>query len=112
MNRQEFGRLLRKIVLNYPHFDVANDERNDEWIERLKDFPIEAAIANIEQHTLTERFPPTIADIRGRLGEQLERDRSKAAAAEYFEQLDAWKQNAAPPPPGLREKIHEILRLN
>lgn len=109
MNRVETAMLLMEIKKSYPSFD-ASVESVDRHQKYLKDFPFDIAMHNLESHIMTERFPPTISDIRGRLGEQIERDRLKHETAEYFDQLDAWRQNAAPPPSGNLEKVRALVK--
>lgn len=109
MNRAETALLLMEIKKNYPSFD-ASVESVERHLKYLRDFPFTTAMENLEAHIMTERFPPTIADIRGRLGEQIERNRMKQETDEYFDQLDAWRQNAAPPPPGNLERVRNLIK--
>ncbi|MFW5436593.1 hypothetical protein [Paenibacillus apiarius] len=109
MKIDEAAELFKIIKRSYPSFD-ANVRNVKENFKYLRDFPFEVALENVDKHIMTERFPPTIADIRGRLGEQIERNRMKQETEEYFEQMEAWRQNAAPPPAGNLEKVRAILR--
>ncbi|TCZ76154.1 hypothetical protein E0485_15050 [Paenibacillus albiflavus] len=109
MELAEVAKLFKTVKKRYPSFDASLESVN-ECHKYLRDFPYDVAVANVDQHIMTDKFPPTISDIRGRLGEQQDRQRSKDAAQEYFEQLDAWKASAAPPPPGLRGKIRDLLQ--
>ncbi|WP_374019040.1 hypothetical protein ABU162_04635 [Paenibacillus thiaminolyticus] len=109
MKIDEAAELFKIIKRHYPNFDgsVQNVKENFRY---LKDFPFEVAIDNVDKHIMTERFPPTIADIRGRLGEQIERNRMKQETDEYFDRLDAWRENAAPPPPGNLERVRALVK--
>ena len=111
MNKAEVATLLKVIKQNYPTFD-ASIENVEQHVRYLQDFPFAAAKANVDKHIMTERFPPTIADIRGRIGEQLEKQRMKKETSTYFEKLDSWKNGAAPPPAGLKEALYAKLRKN
>ncbi|MGG3839689.1 replicative helicase loader/inhibitor [Paenibacillus thiaminolyticus] len=109
MDRAEVFELLIVIKENYPNFDVSDDsvERHFKY---LNDFPFAVALRNVDEHIRTNKYPPNIAEIRGRLGEQIERTRMKQETDEYFDQLDAWRQNAAPPPPGNLERVRALVK--
>ncbi|AKG36124.1 replicative helicase loader/inhibitor [Paenibacillus durus] len=109
MSKAEVAKLVRAIKANYPGYD-SSGENIDRLCRYLKDFPYEAAAKNVRQHILTERFPPNVAEIRGRLGDQLDSQRSKEAAAEHFAQLDAWGADNTPPPEGYWESMKQKLR--
>lgn len=111
MNRVQVAMLLRVIKKNYPAFD-ASAESVELHLKYLRDFDYATAQANVDKHILTERYYPNIADIRGRMGEQLDRKRLKEETESYFEQLDNWKKDAVPPPPGLKEELYAKLRTN
>lgn len=109
MNRAEVIDLMKLIKRSYPGFDVSLEavEHHEKY---LRDFPFGAALQNLERHIKTERFPPTIADIRGRLGDQFESQRSKDEAAAYFAQVELWRRNAAPPPVGYWERGRRLIQ--
>lgn len=109
MNKSEVARLLVEIKKNYPSFE-ASAESVDRHLKYLHDIPFAVAQQNLDSHILTERFPPTISDLRGRLGEQKDREQSKIQTESYFAQVDLWKRNAAPPPDGYFEYMREKLR--
>ncbi|MNI83695.1 hypothetical protein D3C73_1405340 [compost metagenome] len=109
MDKAEVAMLARIIKANYPGFDQSN-ENIDRLCRYLHDFPFETATANVRQHILTERFPPNVAEIRGRLGELLDGQRSKEAAAEHFANLDEWSSSHKPPPDGYWESMKRKLR--
>lgn len=109
MNKLQVIDLLAIVKRTYPNFDTSA-QSIEHHAKYLKDYPFEVALENVEKHILTERFPPTIADIRGRLGDQMESQRSKATAAEHFARLDAWGANNTPPPEDYWESIKRKLR--
>lgn len=108
MDRAEIIDLFIEIKQEYPYFNDSDDEV-DRHLKYLKDFPFDAALRNVEQHIKTNKRPPGIAEIRGSLGEQIERDRMKTATEEYFEERARARQQACPPPPGWKEAIYEKL---
>lgn len=109
MNKAEVAMLVRAIKANYPGFD-SSSENIDRLTGLLRDFPYEVALGNVRQHILTERFPPNVAEIRGRLGEQLERERMREATEQHFENLEAWSAAAKPPPAGYWEEVKRRIR--
>ena len=65
MNKQEFKSLARAIKTYYPRDSVLpNKEALQLWYEELKDLSYEAAAASLRVHVSTEKWPPTIAEIR------------------------------------------------
>lgn len=109
MNKLQVIDLFGLIKRTYPGFD-SSPQSVDHFTKYLQDFPIEVARENLEKHILTERFPPTIADIRGRLGDHMEAQRSKDAAAAHFANLDAWSAAGTPPPPDYWERGRRLIR--
>lgn len=109
MDRAEIFDLLIEIKENYPHFDVS-EENVDRHMKYLHDFSFEAAQQNLQEHVRTGKWPPNIAEIRGQLGEQLERDRMRAVTAEFFAKREAAAELASPPPPGWKDGLIERLR--
>ncbi|CAM3708313.1 replicative helicase loader/inhibitor [Cohnella lubricantis] len=109
MDRADVIELFIELKTAYPNFDDS-DENIDLHFKYLKDFPFGDAMKNVEKHILTERFPPTIADIRGRLGDLADSQRSKEAAESFAAQIELWKRNAAPPPDGYWETMKAKLR--
>ncbi|MEI7027569.1 replicative helicase loader/inhibitor [Paenibacillus sp. y28] len=109
MNRAEVIELFIEIKQEYPNFDDSDEEIN-RHLKYLQDFPFETAMENVVRHIKTNKWPPGIADIRGRLGDQLESQRSKEQAQAYFAKLDAFEANHAPPPEGYWEALRRRLQ--
>ncbi|WP_028590327.1 replicative helicase loader/inhibitor [Paenibacillus massiliensis] len=109
MERADVIRLVMIIAESYPTFDDS-DENIDRHAKYLRDFPLDTAIQNVEQHIMTNKFPPTIAEIRGRLGEQIERERMKAVTSDYFAERESAAREACPPPTGWKEALIANLR--
>jgi len=100
--------LLELLRRAYPNTDTSK-ESVDHHHKYLTDFPFDTARANVERHILTEKWPPNISEIRGRQGEQLERNRMREETQAYFAQLELWKRTAVPPPTGMREALYAKL---
>jgi hypothetical protein len=109
VDRAEVIELLIVIKENYPSFDVSEDSI-DRHMKYLHDFPFDVAKRNVDEHIRTSKYPPNIAEIRGSLGEQIERDRMKTATEEYFRAREKAQEQACPPPPGWKEDIFAKLR--
>lgn len=109
MDKIEVQDLLEEIKKEYPNFDVSVENENRLY-KYLSDFPFKAALKNVEDHIKTNRFPPTIADIRGRLGDLQDSQRSKEETASYFAQLDASRLCNVPPPTGYWDHLRKLVR--
>lgn len=110
MTRDDVYELFEEIKQEYPFFDVS-DENIDRHYRYLKDFPLEAAMRNVEQYIKSDsKKHPGIADIRGRLGDQIESQRSKDETASYFAQLEASRMCNVPPPAGYWDHMRTLIR--
>ncbi|MNC27787.1 hypothetical protein D3C75_759750 [compost metagenome] len=109
MNKLEVAKLYKEIKKRYANFD-ASLPAVEEDLNMLKDIPYEVAYSNVRQHIMTSDFPPKISQIRGRLGEQIERERMREATELHFENLEAWSSAAKPPPAGFWEEVKRRIR--
>ncbi|ASA21990.1 hypothetical protein [Paenibacillus donghaensis] len=110
MNKREVAKLYQDIEKRYANFD-ASLEAVQEDLNLLKDIPFDVAKSNFRQHIMTSDFPPKISQIRGRLGEQIERDRMRQQTAELFAVMDDAHSAAVPPPSGLKERLYARLGI-
>ena len=85
MERDEIKILVKSMRAVYaqPTFLPDQDAFNV-WYALLKDLPYELASMAVQKHMLTEKFPPTIADLRAKANEVVERP------AEEMSELEAW----------------------
>lgn len=83
MERDEFKILVKamKAVYAQPTF-IPDQDAFNVWYELLKDIPYRQAEIAIRKHMLTEKFPPTISDIRKEAIEITEEDK--------LDDLEAW----------------------
>lgn len=63
MTRTELNKLFLVINNAYQNFSI-DEVKTAFWLNMLEDFPFETAMNNLRQHIFTERYPPTIADLR------------------------------------------------
>lgn len=85
MTRDEFKILVKamKAVYSSENF-IADKDAFNVWFELLKDLPYEQANLAIQKYMTSEKFPPTIADIRTKATEII------APAEESMSELQAW----------------------
>lgn len=85
MEREEFKTLVKgmKAVYAQPTFIPDQDAFNI-WFELLKDLPYQQINIAIQKYMLTEKFPPTIADIRAKASD------ITAKPEESMGELEAW----------------------
>lgn len=85
MTRDNFKILVKamKAVYSSENF-IADKDAFDVWFELLKDLPYEQANLAIQKYMTSEKFPPTIADIRTKATEII------APAEESMSELQAW----------------------
>lgn len=85
MTRDEFKILVKamKAVYSSENF-IADKDAFNVWFELLKDLPYEQANLAIQKYMTSEKFPPTIADIRTKATEIV------APAEESMSELQAW----------------------
>ena len=85
MQKDEFKTLVKamKAVYADPKF-IPDQGAFEVWYTLLKDLPYAAASAAIQRHMMTEKFPPTIADIRRMAAE------NSAPVDDSISELEAW----------------------
>jgi len=65
LNTSEFSVLAAAIKTYYPRFSIfPNQEAMELWYDALKDLPLDALSAAVKKWAVTEKWPPTIADLR------------------------------------------------
>lgn len=85
MTREEFAVLVKamKAVYSSENF-IADKDAFNVWYGLLQDLPYEQANLAVQKYMTSERFPPTIADIRTKATEII------APAEESMSELQAW----------------------
>ncbi|MCD8363010.1 MAG: hypothetical protein LUC98_08640 [Lachnospiraceae bacterium] len=70
MTREEFGTLVKGMKAVYVQATFLPDaDAFNVWYGLLQDLPYDLVSMAIQEHMLTEKFPPTIADIRAKVAE-------------------------------------------
>lgn len=85
MEREEFKTLVKamKAVYVQPTF-IPDQDAFNVWYGLLKDLSYKQVNIAVQKHMLTERFPPTIADLREKSNEVIEKQ------LEEMSELEAW----------------------
>jgi hypothetical protein len=84
VTRNEFKVLVKAMKAVYANDTfIPDQDAFNVWYELLKDLPYEVANLSVQKYMVTERFPPTIADIRKHANEIVsdETDELNEAAA-------------------------------
>ncbi|WP_246183695.1 replicative helicase loader/inhibitor [Paenibacillus methanolicus] len=99
--------LLGVVSTAYPLMPELTNEQIELWVFMLADIPFSQAQANLKQHILTSRFPPTIADVSGvESGVTVDYEQLRLETAARFAEMDRWEQVALPAcPDHLRPKL-------
>jgi hypothetical protein len=110
LNKVEVMDLLEEIKREYPFFDVS-DENIERHYKYLQDYPFDAAMRNVEEYikTDTRRVHPGVGDIRGRLGDQLDSQKSKQSAESYMVRMEQARNSESAPPDGYWELLKSKL---
>ena len=111
MNESEVRKLFLIIENTYHGFSY-DDMKVAIWLDLLRDVPFELAQRNLRKHIMTEKFPPTVAE----LSRKPEHDGPYIPGAEetrlMLEARDKEWSKAVPMPSGLKEKVKELVRKN
>lgn len=85
MTRDEFKILVKgmKAIYAQPTF-LPDKDAFDMWFALLGDLPYKAANIAIQKHMLTEKFPPTPAEIREKAAQMIETQETEMS------ELEAW----------------------
>jgi|GEM_PF-6455207 hypothetical protein len=62
MTREELKNIFKLLVNVYPNFEVSSEKLNI-WYEFLKDNDYQSVLNNTKEYVLSNRFPPSIADL-------------------------------------------------
>jgi hypothetical protein len=62
MTRDELKNIFKLLVNVYPNFEVSSEKLNI-WYEFLKNNDYQSVLNNTKEYVLTNRFPPSIADL-------------------------------------------------
>lgn len=67
MSREEFSNVVKAIRCAYTSNPLVSQAAFDLWYEMLKDKEYQVVARNLERHVKTNKFAPTIAELRGDL---------------------------------------------
>ena len=70
MTKREFGLFAAAIRTYYPRENILpNEQAHDLWFRQLQDIPYTAAVAILDRWVATNKWSPSIADIRDSMAE-------------------------------------------
>ena len=76
MSNKEFTIWAAALQTYYPRFNLLpNKQAMSLWFDALKDLPAEVLTAALKKWTVTEKWPPTIAELREKCDEIVNGDR-------------------------------------
>mgnify|MGYP000009391074 CR=1 FL=1 len=65
MTRKEFAVFADRVKVAYPKDNLlSSKDAMDWWYDLLGDLPFPAAMSALKQHAVSNKFPPTVAEIR------------------------------------------------
>lgn len=85
MNREQVKELFKFLTYVYPNFEVSS-EKLDVWTRLLRNQNPAKVMQKAEQHSLDNKFPPTIADLSERITE--------AHSNDFLKKVEQWKRDA------------------
>lgn len=70
MDKKEFAVIAAALQTYYPRFSlIPNEQAMELWYDGLKDIPADVATAGLKKWVMTEKWPPTIAELRKQCSE-------------------------------------------
>ena len=70
MDKKEFAVIAAALQTYYPRFSlIPNEQAMELWYDGLKDIPADVASAGLKKWVMTEKWPPTIAELRKQCSE-------------------------------------------
>lgn len=85
MNKEQVFELLNFLNVTYPNFEVTQ-AKIDAWAKLLKDQNPAVVMRNAERYALTQKFAPTVADLR--------EANTEAKGNDFLKKLDEWERDA------------------
>ena len=102
MTLKEFIPIVEKLKMFYRQDNFIPDKRtSDSWYEMLKDLEAPATMKAVENYIKSNRFPPTVADIRSEYARMYEAYQSfirevkkeYGIACQYYPHMDLETEN-------------------
>jgi predicted NACHT family NTPase len=106
VTRVDLAELFKKITRYYSNFQSDDVDKFNDWYAVLKDMPYLIVLQNLNRHVSLSKYSPTIAELAViRDVQQNNHEISMQETDQRVAEFEQWLTNAAPPPPGLRERI-------
>lgn len=95
MKKSELIQILTILRNTYNNF-TFDDFKENLWFDLLQDLPDGTGLANVREHVMSNKYPPTIADIRTSKEEEIEED-PEIRARNIEIALSAWVRDGNDP---------------
>ena len=89
MNKEQVFEALKLISDTYPNFELTQS-KIDTWARLLKDQNPAVIMRNTESYVLSQKFPPTIADLR--------EVKLEARSNDFLKKVARWESEASGKP--------------
>lgn len=89
MDRKQVIEVFKLLKSVYPNFDVST-EKVDIWTRLLKDQNPAIVMKNAERYVLTQKYPPTIADLR--------ETNTESRSDDFLKKIRQWEREAVGKP--------------
>lgn len=100
MTAKEFANLTAAIKTYYPRdYVIPTDKAMELWFNSLKDLSYQNAHRGLEEYVKSNKYPPSIADIR---------NYAEAFKPRFLEIEE--KHIGVPAPANLKQRLEEVLR--
>lgn len=99
MEREHVVKLFKEIKNIYPTFEVSTEKVNT-WARMMKKMDNNRVMAKLEEHSLVNKFPPTIAEISAYAPEK----------NEHLEKMRQWEKEAAKVPQSVKDDFRKQMK--
>lgn len=99
MNRDQVVQLFKEIKSVYPTFEVSTSKVNT-WARMMRKMDFDRVMAKFDQHSLENKYPPTIAEIAAYAPEK----------NEHLEKMRQWEREAAQVSPEVKKEFARQMK--
>lgn len=89
MTKRQVGEVLEFIKNMYPHF-VVDQSKLDAWSYMLKNQDPDKVMKKAETYSMSNKFPPTIADLYEK--------RMESRRNDFLDKIEKWEREASGKP--------------
>ncbi len=89
MTKRQVGELLKFLNDVYPNFEITQS-RIDTWSRLLRNQDPVKVMKRAENHAISNKFPPSVADLSER--------KIEAHSSDFLDKVQQWKRDAVDKP--------------